>query len=450
MKEAKSEQSANQVLTKKKKKDRKPISKLSIIAIALTACLATYGYYHDQKQSKQQQKSIAALQAEIANLKQTTKQTVVDELQSSITDSINQQNQQFSTLKQNIDKQLATQQSNQEQLTNQINDSIKVNQQSLAHLNERLSALSTVDSNLWLISQANYLVNLAGRKIWNDQDYTTARLLLKSADESLAQTNDPSLLPARQAINRDITSLKQISFVDTDGIVMNLLNLADSVGNLPLIGGDQSHKSNQIQFLNGGVNRNQAADKDSANQASANEATQNSDNRSIDNSSIDNSTLDKDHSDNSSSWLENLRNSASSFMQRFIYIEKVDQQDGYTECLAKADQDEKRIIKCQILKTPITLEQSIYLRENIRFHLLIAAQAVPRHQEEIYQRELREVATWVDLYFDNRSPNVKTFMTDLNSIKNQSIRNKNIPENLSSSDELEKLMQNRVRSLMIK
>jgi uroporphyrin-3 C-methyltransferase len=35
-------------------------------------------------------------------------------------------------------------------------------------------------------------VKLAGRKLWSDQDVTTAAALLKSADASLADMNDPA------------------------------------------------------------------------------------------------------------------------------------------------------------------------------------------------------------------------------------------------------------------
>ncbi|MDI8752079.1 uroporphyrinogen-III C-methyltransferase, partial [Salmonella enterica subsp. enterica serovar Montevideo] len=41
-------------------------------------------------------------------------------------------------------------------------------------------------------------------KLWSDQDVTTAAALLKSADASLADMNDPSLITARRAITDDI------------------------------------------------------------------------------------------------------------------------------------------------------------------------------------------------------------------------------------------------------
>lgn len=42
----------------------------------------------------------------------------------------------------------------------------------------------------------------------------------------------------------------------------------------------------------------------------------------------------------------------------------------------------------------------LYLRENIRSRLLVAAQAVPRHQEETYKQALDNVSTWVRAYYN--------------------------------------------------
>lgn len=394
-----------------------PVSKLSILAIGLTVCLGGLIYFQGYRQLQNQTHEISTLQTEIANLKQHTKASIIKDLQSNIDDAINKQNQQFSLLTQRVDRQLSDNQKAQQQLTEQVNDTNKLNEQNLNSLNERLAAVSTLDNNVWLISQANYLVHLAGRKIWSDQDYTSARLLLKSADESLAKTNDPSLLPARQAITKDINSLSQVTFVDADGIILKLLGLTESITELPLVG--------NYKDIDLGMN-------------------QHDDTLSNDtNTSADNVTPSTDD------WSDNLLANASTFMDKFIKIEKLDVKDNhFSECLDKAGSDEKQIVKCQILKTPLSAEQSLYLRENIRFRLLIAAQAVPRHQELIYQQALNDTAIWVNAYFDGNAPGVKAFIDELENLQNQPISNQNIPDKLDSITELEKLMQTRVKSIL--
>lgn len=394
-----------------------PVSKLSILAIGLTVCLGGLIYFQGYRQLQNQTHEISTLQTEIANLKQNTKASIIKDLQSNIDDAINKQNQQFSLLTQRVDRQLSDNQKAQQQLTEQVNDTNKLNEQNLNSLNERLAAVSTLDNNVWLISQANYLVHLAGRKIWSDQDYTSARLLLKSADESLAKTNDPSLLPARQAITKDINSLSQVTFVDADGIILKLLGLTESITELPLVGNYKDIDLGMNQY-----------DDTLTNNA---------------NTSADNVTHSTDD------WSDNLLANASTFMDKFIKIEKLDVKDNhFSECLDKAGSDEKQIVKCQILKTPLSAEQSLYLRENIRFRLLIAAQAVPRHQELIYQQALNDTAIWVNAYFDGNAPSVKAFIDELENLQNQPISNQNIPDKLDSITELEKLMQTRVKSIL--
>ncbi|OCG42104.1 uroporphyrinogen-III C-methyltransferase [Gilliamella sp. Bif1-4] len=420
-------QPKNSISGNTKNTSKSPVSKLSIIAIALTVCLGGLGLYYGQQEIKKQKKTISILQTELANLKQTTKQSITNDLQSSITDAVNKQNQQFNSLEQRIDRKLSEQQQLQQQLTTQINDSQKLTEQSLQNINERLAAMSTSDHNVWLISQANYLVHLAGRKIWSDQDYTSARLLLKSADESLTQADDPSLLPARQAISKDINSLAQVSFTDTDGIIMNLIGLSESLTELPLVGNYKDIDLGMTKYAEDTTNTPQININNIAND---------------NNSEVSSSVND---------WSDNLLSSTKTFMDKFITIEKLDDKEtNFKACLEQAGQDEKQIVKCQILKAPLNLEQSLYLRENIRFRLLIAAQAVPRHQELIYQRALNETAIWVNAYFDGNAPSVKAFINELENLQNQSISNQNVPESLTSIGELEKLMQTRVRSMLSK
>jgi uroporphyrin-III C-methyltransferase len=420
----------------KSSSNKTPISKLSLVAIALTLGLGSFVFYHGHQHIENQKRTIAALQNEITNLKQSTKQSVLKDLQTTITETLNQQNQQFSSLEQRVVNQLAEQQKLQHQITNQVTDSTKLNEQALHSLNERLSAMSSTDQNTWLISQANYLVNLAGRKIWNDQDYTTARLLLKNADKSLAQTNDPSLIPARQAINKDINSLSEISLIDSDGIIMNLIGLSDALIELPLVGNykevdlGMNQYNDEISEDNTSTRTNHSSDKFITN-------------RSNNKSSEVTTSL--------SDWSDNLLSNADTFMKKFITIEKIDKDDNkFSTCISLAGKDEKQIVRCQILQKPLTLEQSLYLRENIRFRLLIAAQAVPRHQELIYQRALNDASIWVNAYFDGHAPSVKAFLHDLDNLQNQSISNQKVPEKLISQSELEKLMQTRVRAMLAK
>lgn len=222
---------------------------------------------------------------------------------------------------------------------------------------------------------------MAGRKLWSDQDVTTAVTLLKSADASLADMNDPSLIDVRRAITEDISALSAVSQVDFDGIILKLNQLSNQVDNLRL------------------------ADNN-----------------------IDDSPMDANSDELSSSlseWRQNLSKSWRSFMSDFISIRR---RDSSAEPLLAPNQD-------------------VYLRENIRSRLLVAAQAVPRHQDEVYKQSLETISTWVRAYFDVNDPSTKAFLDELENLSQQPI-SMDVPDQLKSQPILEKLMQTRVRNLL--
>lgn len=65
--------------------------------------------------------------------------------------------------------------------------------------------------------------------------------------------------------------------------------------------------------------------------------------------------------------------------------------------------------------------QDVYLRENIRSRLLVAAQAVPRHQEETYRQALDNVSTWVRAYYDTDDAATKAFLEEVDKLSQQNI-----------------------------
>ncbi|NHB92266.1 uroporphyrinogen-III C-methyltransferase [Photorhabdus cinerea] len=272
----------------------------------------------------------------------------------------------------------------QAQASSKVATQAAQNEQLDRHLQElqaKISALSSSDVKSWLLAQADFLVKMAGRKLWNDQDVVTAAALLKNADASLAEMNDPSLIEIRRAITQDISELSAISQVDFDGIILRVNQLSNQVDNLRL------------------------ADN-----------------------TPDGSPMDEDNhqlTGTLSEWRQNLSKSWNSFMDNFITIRR---RDTAAEPLLAPNQD-------------------IYLRENIRARLLIAAQAIPRHQGEVFKQSLETVSTWVRAYFNINDPNTKTFLEEIDSLSQQPI-SITVPDHLSSQPLLEKLMQTRVRSLL--
>ncbi|PNK62649.1 uroporphyrinogen-III C-methyltransferase [Pantoea sp. FDAARGOS_194] len=295
----------------------------------------------------------------------------------SLSDKLNALQQQAGSDKQQLTQQLSSAQS----ALNDARTQQAATAKELEALREKVATISSNDVNAWLVSQADYLVKLAGRKLWSDQDVTTAAALLKSADASLADMNDPSVTSVRRALTQDISTLSSIDQIDYDGIILKLNQLSNGVDNLRL------------------------ADNDS-----------------------DDAPMDSDSGELTSSlreWRQNLVKSWHNFMDDFITIRR---RDNTAQPLLAPNQD-------------------VYLRENIRSRLLIAAQAVPRHQDEIYKQSIDTVSSWVRAWYDTNDPATKAFLAQLDELSQQSI-NMNLPDNLESQPLIDKLMQTRVRNLI--
>lgn len=338
----------------KKRRGGAPAIALSLVAIAI-ALASGVGLWNWSKQQL------------------TTQSATNDMLVAQLTALQKQQDDQKAA----FDKILSAQ-------TAQLSDTQKLQAaqaKQLDELQQKVATISGADSNTWLLSQADFLVKLAGRKLWSDQDVTTAAALLKSADASLADMNDPSLLPARKAITQDLSTLSALTQVDYDGIILQLNQLSNQIDNLRL----------------------------------------------ADNTTND-SPMDADSSELSGSlseWRQNLSKSWHHFMDSFITIRRRDE-------------------------TAVPLlapNQDVYLRENLRSRLLIAAQAVPRHQNDVYRQSLDTVATWVRAYYDTNDAATKAFLQRVDSLGQQTV-SMNVPDVLQSQPILEKLMQTRVRNLL--
>ncbi|MEC9262732.1 MAG: uroporphyrinogen-III C-methyltransferase, partial [Pseudomonadota bacterium] len=87
----------------------------------------------------------------------------------------------------------------------------------------------------WLIAEADYLVRMAGRKMWLEKDLRTAIMLLGNADQRLKSLADPSVLPVRALIAQDIQSLKQVNPVSEVSVALALDGLVKQVDKLAII-----------------------------------------------------------------------------------------------------------------------------------------------------------------------------------------------------------------------
>ncbi|WP_395339434.1 uroporphyrinogen-III C-methyltransferase [Ningiella sp. W23] len=111
---------------------------------------------------------------------------------------------------------------------------VLANAQSDQTLANELAEVSGRRPSDWLLAEANYLVNMAGRKLYLEQDLRTAIALLNEADARLQDLGDPSLLPIRALIASDIQSLQQVNPMSTTSIALAISGLLPQVSQLPL------------------------------------------------------------------------------------------------------------------------------------------------------------------------------------------------------------------------
>lgn len=106
-------------------------------------------------------------------------------------------------------------------------------QQSLNAMQGRIKELGQSQPNYWLAAEANYLINLAERRLLVEQDADTAMQLLLDANMRLAAMQDPSVFHIRTAISEDIAALKIVKQPNSDDIYLGLSGLLSQVELLP-------------------------------------------------------------------------------------------------------------------------------------------------------------------------------------------------------------------------
>lgn len=167
-----------------------------------------------------------------------------DEQVASAVTRVDQQQEVVQTLQTNQDQQRQTQLNDVETLTNQLNasanqlasafDRIETQQQHIANLQLQLAEIGGRRPSDWLLAEADYLVRVAGRKLWLEADERSALMMLKEADRRLADLADPSLLPIRQLLAEDIQTLQQINPTSLTSVALSLSGMIPLIKTLPV------------------------------------------------------------------------------------------------------------------------------------------------------------------------------------------------------------------------
>ncbi|MDN3680157.1 uroporphyrinogen-III C-methyltransferase [Vibrio tapetis subsp. quintayensis] len=198
----------SQADTKESEKKKDGGKKLGTIAIILSLLFGGGLTYHIQQQNEKHLALIDSLKSEMTQLKSST-------------------NQELGSIKQDV-------LSKAEQMTQRSQVVLDQQQTSIESLQVALADVKGRRPNDWLLAEADYLVKLAGRKLFLEHDVVSATRLMESADQRIAALNDPSLVTLRKSMANDITQLRSLPLIDREGLVLALTSLQQEVDKLPL------------------------------------------------------------------------------------------------------------------------------------------------------------------------------------------------------------------------
>ena len=117
---------------------------------------------------------------------------------------------------------------------NELNQSVQTMQQQVLMNQTKLDDIADRRPADWLLAEADYLLKMAGRKLWLEHDINTAMLMLQATDTRLQELADPALLPIREKLAIDMQNLQQINPVSTTTLALTLSAMQQQVNALPL------------------------------------------------------------------------------------------------------------------------------------------------------------------------------------------------------------------------
>jgi uroporphyrin-3 C-methyltransferase len=189
----------------------------TVINLLLLSAIIGAGYWGWLQWQSQNQQQTDVLVAQQASMDQQ-QNNIIESIASNqlAKGELEQQNQALQSSMQSLIEQL--------QVTRA---QVQTNQRNLADVSGRRPAD-------WLLAEADYLVRMAGRKLWLEHDVKTAIMMLQSADSRIQDLDDPSLLPLRANLADDLQALQQVNQVSTSSIALALGAMLKQVNNLPL------------------------------------------------------------------------------------------------------------------------------------------------------------------------------------------------------------------------
>jgi uroporphyrin-3 C-methyltransferase len=197
----------------------KPSNKRASLALLLAgfSIIAAAGHFIWQQHHNKQELSRLTEQNQ-----QALKQSQAQLKQDLITTFNNQLAQQKSNSQSQADADIAQQKN--EALLNTLS----------AQINQLEQQVQLRQPDDWLIHEADYLIRIAARTMWLEQDTQAAISLLREADSRLKTLAQAKYLPIRALINEDIEALALMPSLNTEDAILQLMALNKQIPQLTL------------------------------------------------------------------------------------------------------------------------------------------------------------------------------------------------------------------------
>ncbi len=137
-----------------------------------------------------------------------------------------------------LEAQLGEGDQQREQAMQSLRDELQQTQESVNQtvdkVLERLASEQEADPSDWLYAEVEYLLRLANQRLQLERDVAGVKALLQTADERLAQADNPALTPVRRAIQSELAALRSVPEVDRTGLYLMLMAQQEQLAQLPL------------------------------------------------------------------------------------------------------------------------------------------------------------------------------------------------------------------------
>ena len=208
----------------------------------------------------------------------------------------------------------------------------------------------------WLMAEAEYLMHLANQRLSLEQDVRSAEAILVSADQVLAENDDPGLLMVRKTLANEILALQQTKTADVEGLYVRLSAMIKS-----------------LDRLNARALLSQKADA-----AQTDEITQ----------------AVTEEFETSFSW-QALWKEIWKDLQKVLIIQRLD----------------------HAVEPLLAPEQSYYLKQNLRLMLEQASLSILDRNQVIYQDSLEKASLWLNSYFDLTDTGTRVLLKHVEDMK---------------------------------